>query len=67
MAVHEAPRVWTDRTGFPGARLENEHRFESSPEGGTVVSTRIRLQGPLAGLWDRLVVRAMAEGQAGQT
>jgi hypothetical protein len=44
-----------------------EHRFHPAPGGGTEVRTTMRVKGPLAFLWDRLVVRGIAEGMKEQT
>ena len=67
VAVHEEGSVWTDRAHFPLAVLDNEHRLAKLPSGGTELSTTITLRGPLAGLWDKVVVKAMADGQAAPT
>jgi hypothetical protein len=67
VSQYEEGRLWTDRTAFPLAVLEGEHRFIPLPNGGTEARTTMRLKGPLAFLWDRLVVRGIAAGMDEQT
>jgi hypothetical protein len=67
VSAYEEGRLWTDRTAFPLAVLEGEHTFRSLPGGGTEIRTTMRVRGPLAFLWDRLVVRGIASGAKEQT
>ncbi len=67
VAAWEEGRLWTDRTTFPLAVLEGEHRFLPLAEGGTDVITIMRIRGPLAALWNKLVVRGIAAGMKEQT
>lgn len=66
VSAFEEGRLWTDQTSFPLAVMEGEHLF-IPVEGGTEVRTTMTVKGPLAWLWDKIVVSGIAAGQAEQT
>lgn len=51
---YEANRVFTNASSMPGARLVFEHLVTPTPD-GSHVSVTVRLEGPLAGLWSRVL------------
>ncbi|BBY15883.1 SRPBCC family protein [Mycolicibacterium litorale] len=57
----DAPKIWTSVTRFPGLTLTYEHVIDGSAD-GTVLTERVIMTGPFAGLFDR-----MARGQLQQT
>jgi len=67
VSAYEEGRLWTDQTKFPLAVLEGEHLFLPLPEGGTEVRTTMTVKGPLAWLWNKIVVQGIAAGQEEQT
>ena len=56
--------LFTDTARLPGARLEFEHLVTTSAE-GTRIAVTVRLRGPLAGVWRRLLRSPM--GHAART
>jgi hypothetical protein len=52
---------FTDVTRFPLARMYDVHEMESAAE-GLVLKSTIRVEGPLAWLWRRLVAQGVAAG-----
>jgi uncharacterized membrane protein len=67
VSAFEEGKLWTDRASFPLAVLEGEHQFVALPDGGTELRTSMTIKGPLAFLWDRLVVKGIAAGVPAQT
>ena len=61
----EHGRSFTDRTKFPLAQMLDTHEMEDTPEGLKIRSI-IRVQGPLAWLWRKLVAQGVADGAAKQ-
>ena len=63
----EEGRVFTDEARLPGARMGHRHVVEPLPGGGTRLTNRIYIRGPLARLWwlvmGRRARRALATGQ----
>jgi hypothetical protein len=56
--------LFTDTARLPGARLEFEHLVAPSAQ-GTRISVAVRVRGPLAGVWRRLLSSPM--GHAART
>lgn len=52
---------FTDVTRFPLARMTDVHELEDHPD-GLLVRSVIRMEGPLAWLWRRLVGQSVADG-----
>ena len=62
----EPERLFVDLTKFPGAKMLDDH--EIIPRGESLeIKTTIRLSGPLAWLWRRLVVNDIVRGLPAQT
>lgn len=60
------PARFIDISHLPMAKMRTSHSF--TPEAaGTRVDITIEIWGPLAFLWDRVIVRKLAAGTAGQT
>ncbi|MET0559910.1 MAG: SRPBCC family protein [Solirubrobacterales bacterium] len=63
----EAGRIFTDEARLPGARMGHRHLVESTPTGGSRLINTIYIEGPLAGLWRRVLgpaaERALPAGQ----
>jgi Polyketide cyclase / dehydrase and lipid transport len=57
----EAPTAFTDCTSFPFAKMYGIHTHEAI-EGGVRMTITMRLVGPLAWLWYRLVAKGIIEG-----
>lgn len=56
----EAPAAFTDCTQFPLAKMYGIHTHEAI-EGGVRMTVTMRLEGPLAWLWYRLVAKGIVE------
>ena len=63
----DAPHAYADTCHLLGARMTTEHRLLAAAEGGTRIVVAIRIRGPLAWLWGRLVGRTHAAGLPAQT
>lgn len=62
----EPARRFTDLTRFPGARMYGDHEF--IPRGDALeIRTTMRIEGPLAFVWRKIVAEGVASGMAGQT
>lgn len=63
----EDGRLFTDEARLPGARIGHRHLVEPTPEGGSLLTNTIYIDGPLAALWRRLLgpaaARALPDGQ----
>lgn len=63
----ERGMLFTDEARLPGARMGHRHLLEPADGGGTRLTNTIYLDGPLAGLWRRLLgpaaARALPSGQ----
>lgn len=59
-------RSFTDVTRFPGARMLDVHEIEKVGNGVRIISV-IRVEGPMAWLWRRLVAQGVANGVPAQT
>ena len=55
----EDGRLFTDEAGLPGARMGHRHLVEPAGEGSRLTNT-IYIEGPLAGLWRRILGPAAA-------
>ena len=53
-------KSFTDFTQFPLAKMYGEHYFEETPD-GLKITTTMRINGPLAFLWRRLVAQGIAD------
>ena len=62
----EPCRTFTDRVDFPLARMYSIHELQDTPHGLEVIH-RIRVEGPLAFLWRKLVAEKVAAGLEEQT
>ena len=68
-AITEAdePRVFTDESRMPGARLAHRHELEPDAVGTRLTNT-ISIEGPMAWLWSRILgpqaVKGLPEWQA---
>lgn len=51
----EDGRLFTDEARLPGARMGHRHLVEPVPEGGSRLINTIYIEGPLAGLWRRIL------------
>ncbi|GAB2955484.1 hypothetical protein GCM10027280_49920 [Micromonospora polyrhachis] len=60
VTVADPDRVFTNTSSMPGATLTFEHVVEPAPEGALVTVT-IRIDGPLAPLWRRIIGRGIAD------
>ena len=52
--------LFTDEARLPGARMGHRHSIEPAPEGGSRLTNTIYIDGPLAGLWRRILGPAAA-------
>lgn len=63
----EAGRLFTDEARLPGARMGHRHLVEPTPDGGSRLVNTIYIEGPLAGLWRRVLgpaaVRTLPDAQ----
>lgn len=57
----QAGRVFTNTCSMPGARLTFEHVVEARDDAQAQVSVTVRLDGPLAAVWQRIVGPGMAD------
>jgi hypothetical protein len=64
----EDGRLFTDEARLPGARMGHRHLVDPAPEGGSRLTNTIYIEGPLAGLWRRVLgpraARTLPEAQA---
>lgn len=51
----EDGRLFTDESRLPGARMGHRHLVEPAPNGGSRLTNTIYIEGPLAGLWRRVL------------
>jgi hypothetical protein len=51
----EDGRLFTDEAPLPGARMGHRHLVEPAPGGGSRLTNTIYIEGPLAGLWRRVL------------
>lgn len=56
----EDGRLFTDEARLPGALMGHRHSIEPAPEGGSRLTNTIYIDGPLAGLWRRILGPAAA-------
>lgn len=56
----EDGRLFTDEARLPGARMGHRHLVEPTPDGGSRLTNTIYIEGPLAGLWRRILGPAAA-------
>lgn len=56
----EDGRVFTDESRLPGARMGHRHLVEPAGAGGSRLTNTIYIEGPLAGLWRRILGPAAA-------
>jgi polyketide cyclase/dehydrase/lipid transport protein len=56
----EAGRLFTDEARLPGARMGHRHLVEPVPEGGSLLTNTIYIDGHLASLWRRILGPAAA-------
>jgi uncharacterized protein YndB with AHSA1/START domain len=54
-------------SGLPGARMRVEHEVAEAPEGGSLVTERAVVSGPLARLWSLLLGRQLTDDMAAGT
>lgn len=59
LVEYEEGRLFTDEARLPGARMGHRHLVEPDGEGSRLVNT-IYIEGPLAGLWRRILGPAAA-------
>jgi hypothetical protein len=62
----EPNRRFTDLTRFPGARMYGDHEFVAQGD-ALEIRTTMRVAGPLAFVWRKLVAEGVAKGVAAQT
>ncbi len=62
----EPTHLFVDLTKFPGARMLDDHEIIQHDD-GVEIKTTIRIEGPLAWLWRRLVVNDIVRGLPQQT
>lgn len=55
------PRAWVGVTNFPGLTMTYEHQIETV-EGGTTLTERAVMTGPLAGIAALLIGKSLAKG-----
>jgi hypothetical protein len=60
----EAGRLFTDESRLPGARMGHRHLVEPAAAGSRLTNT-IYIEGPLAGLWRRVLGPAAARSLPG--
>jgi hypothetical protein len=58
-------RLFTDEARLPGARMGHRHLVEPHGSGGSRLTNTIYLDGPLAGLWRRILGPAAARSLPG--
>jgi hypothetical protein len=51
----EDGRLFTDESRLPGTRMGHRHLVEPTPNGGSRLTNTIYIEGPLAGLWRRVM------------
>jgi hypothetical protein len=56
----EDGRLFTDESRLPGARMGHRHLIESGADGGSRLTNTIYIEGPLAGIWRRILGPAAA-------
>ena len=56
----EEGRLFTDEARLPGARMGHRHLVEGGGNGGSRLVNTIYVEGPLAGLWRRILGPAAA-------
>jgi polyketide cyclase/dehydrase/lipid transport protein len=60
-------RLFTDEARLPGARMGHRHLLEATPEGGSLLTNTIYIEGSFAAFWRRVLgpaaARALPEGQ----
>lgn len=56
----EAGRLFTDEARLPGARMGHRHLVEPTTAGGSHLTNTIYIEGPLAGMWRRILGPAAA-------
>jgi hypothetical protein len=56
----EAPKIWTSVTKFPGLHLTYEHTIDDAAD-GAVLTERVIMTGPFAGLFDRMTRKQLEE------
>ncbi len=56
----EDGHLFTDEARLPGARMGHRHLLASVPGGGSRLTNTIYIDGPLAGLWRRILGPAAA-------
>jgi polyketide cyclase/dehydrase/lipid transport protein len=61
----EPGRLFTDEARLPGARMGHRHLVEPQPGGGSRLANTIYIEGPLAGLWRRVLGPAAARSLPG--
>lgn len=63
----EEGRLFTDESRLPGARMGHRHLIEPAGEGACRLTNTIYIEGPLSGLWRRVMgpraARALPDGQ----
>jgi Polyketide cyclase / dehydrase and lipid transport len=60
----EDGRLFTDEARLPGARMGHRHLIEALGPGGARLTNTIYIEGPLAGLWRRVLGPAAARSLA---
>lgn len=60
----EARRLFTDEARLPGARMGHRHEIEPTPSGARLTNT-IYIEGPMSGLWRRILGPAAARSLPG--
>jgi hypothetical protein len=61
----EEPYRFADEAYLPLARMRTEHAFIEAPE-GTILRMTVEIRGPLAGYWERALIRDFAGDAARQ-
>lgn len=56
----EDGHLFTDEARLPGARMGHRHLVEPTPQGGSRLTNTIYIEGPMAGLWRRILGPAAA-------
>lgn len=56
----EDGRLFTDEARLPGARMGHRHLVEPTADGGSVLTNTIYIDGPLCGIWRRILGPAAA-------
>jgi hypothetical protein len=63
----EDGRLFTDESRLPGARMGHRHLVEPTGEGSCRLTNTIYIEGPLSGLWRRVMgpraAKALPDGQ----